>query len=71
LGDIEKEVVRMGKSPQKDQYLEIVTDFKIFKDAWRNDVSHAGNQYDETDATSIYNHVKRYMKSMVKYGFKE
>jgi HEPN domain-containing protein len=72
LFEIEKAVTNLPRSnPKKDQYLGLVTDFKIFKDAWRNDVSHIGSQYLEDDADSIYRHVGRFMKGLAKNDYKE
>jgi hypothetical protein len=48
---------------KKEQYLALATNFKIFKDAWRNDVSHIGSKYLEDDADSIYRHVGRFFIS--------
>lgn len=72
LGEIEKEVTGLPKShAKKEQYLGLVTDFKIFKDAWRNDVAHIGSQYKIDDADSIYRHVRRFMQGLAKSGYKE
>jgi hypothetical protein len=72
LNEIEKEVIALPKAnPKKERYLGLITDFRIFKDAWRNDVAHAGTKYLEDDGDSIYRHVGRFMKGLAANGYHE
>ena len=38
--------------------------FRYFKDAWRNHVSHANETYDEREAITVYTHVKMFMEQL-------
>jgi hypothetical protein len=72
LNDIEQEVNALPKTnPRKHSYSNLVTDFKIFKDAWHNHVAQIGSKYVEDNADSIYRHVGRFMKGLAGSGFKE
>lgn len=46
-------------------YSDAATQFRYFKDAWRNHVSHAREHYDERDADKVYGHVRDFMQHMV------
>lgn len=46
-------------------YSEAATEFRYFKDAWRNHVSHAREHYEGRDAERVYNHVRDFMQQMV------
>ncbi len=43
-------------------YSEAATQFRHFKDAWRNHVTHARTVYTPNEAESIFNHVKEFMQ---------
>lgn len=45
-------------------YSEAASEFRHFKDAWRNHVSHSRAHYDERDALSVWNHVKAFMQHL-------
>jgi HEPN domain-containing protein len=45
---------------------EAATQFRYFKDAWRNHVAHAREHYDERDAERVFSHVRDFMQHMVK-----
>lgn len=47
-------------------YSEAAAQFRYFKDAWRNHVSHGREHYDERDAARIYDHVRDFMQHMAK-----
>lgn len=47
-------------------YSEAAIQFRHFKDAWRNHVSHARESYDEREATRVYDHVRDFMQHMAK-----
>ena len=53
------------KSPEKTEQLqrwsEIASNFRYFKDAWRNHVMHSRSTYDETQAMIVYDHVRTFM----------
>ena len=72
LSEIETAVTVLPKTnPKKKSYLSLITDFKIFKDAWRNDVSHVGSKYLEDDADSIYRHVGQIYENLATNGYHE
>jgi hypothetical protein len=43
---------------------EAATQFRYFKDAWRNHAFHARVSYDERDARSVYGHVRAFMETL-------
>jgi hypothetical protein len=55
-----------AKTDKLQAYSEAATQFRYFKDAWRNHVSHSRAFYDPRDAASIWNHVKEFMQSLAK-----
>lgn len=55
------------KSKTLQFYSELATNFRLFKDAWRNHVSHSRTNYDERDAIIIYNNVQAFMQTLAKY----
>ena len=42
-------------------YSEAAAQFRYFKDAWRNHVSHSRESYDERDASTVMTHVREFM----------
>jgi hypothetical protein len=54
------------KSAEKVERLktlsELAVQFRYFKDAWRNHVSHARVSYDEREAVQIWSHVKTFIE---------
>ena len=40
------------------------TQFRYFKDAWRNHVAHAHEHYDEREATMVWTHVRSFMEAL-------
>ena len=58
----------LQKSPEKIARLKVLSglaaQFRYFKDAWRNHVSHAHETYDEREAANIWGHVKTFMEQM-------
>jgi hypothetical protein len=71
IDQIEKKIRELKndpKSPAKTQKLQIYSEaaaqFRYFKDAWRNHVSHSRVTYDPRDAESVWNHVKEFMQHM-------
>lgn len=49
------------KSAKLQRYSELASQFRFFKDAWRNHVSHARSSYDQHQALSVYTHVHEFM----------
>ena len=47
------------------RYSEAAADFRYFKNAWRNHVSHVKEKYGKRDATRIFEHVRSFMQSVV------
>lgn len=70
---IESEIRALEKLPKSAEKVERVkslsgaaVQFRYFKDAWRNHVSHAHARYDLNDAELIWGHVKAFMSQMAK-----
>ncbi len=69
---IEDEIKRLRNLPPQQRpmdeemtfYSEAATNFRYFKDAWRNHVSHARTTYDEPEARTVWNHVRLFMQSL-------
>jgi hypothetical protein len=70
IRDIEAEIAKRKRDPKglSDAekadlafYSDIAVEFKYFKDAWRNHVSHAKSTYDAGQAEAIYVHVRDFM----------
>jgi hypothetical protein len=71
LDQIEKkirELEQLLKSQQKTDdlkfYSEAAANFRYFKDAWRNHVSHARVTYDSGDAKRVMDHVADFMRHL-------
>jgi hypothetical protein len=61
---IEKDPKSAAKSAKLKTYSSSAIQFRYFKDAWRNHVSHGRDTYDEREARLILNHVKEFMQSL-------
>jgi hypothetical protein len=46
---------------------EAASQFRYFKDAWRNHVSHARIMYTEPEALSVWTHVRDFMRSLAAF----
>lgn len=75
LDQIDKKIRQMEalpRGPEKSADLqffsEAATQFRYFKDAWRNHVSHARADYDEQDARTILDHVRDFMSHLALRG---
>lgn len=74
LNQVEKKIKDISTSPTKpsnwkeDQqfYSESASQFRYFKDAWRNYAMHLHERYDEGQTLSIYNHVREFMSHLSK-----
>jgi len=71
IDQIEKKIREMGelrKSPEKIEAMrilsEVATQFRYFKDAWRNHVSHANVTYDRHSGLPIWQHVRGFMQQL-------
>lgn len=71
IDQVEKRIATLGsgaKSTEKDQrlkfYSEAASQFRYFKDAWRNHVCHLRERYDAHQATSIFLHVTDFMETL-------
>ncbi len=69
IDQIEKEIGRREKLKKDDPlrgdlkfYSEVASNFRYFKNAWRNHVSHAKDHYNEREALTIWNHVRTFMQ---------
>jgi len=45
-------------------YSEAASNFRYFKNAWRNHVSHGRATYDEKEAETVWDHVKAFMRRL-------
>jgi hypothetical protein len=68
---IERKIREMEQLPRSQEksdllqfYSQAASNFRYFKDAWRNHVSHSRAIYDERSATSIWNHVSAFMQDL-------
>ena len=52
------------KSEELQYYSEAAKEFRYFKDAWRNHVSHSRVEYEIHDATKIMEHVRDFMQHL-------
>ncbi len=78
IDQIEKKIREMGnepKSPEKIKRLQFLSSaasqFRYFKDAWRNHVSHSHANYDEREAERVWIHVKTFMEQMAEASSRE
>jgi hypothetical protein len=64
----EKRIEGTPKSHQRNQELQLLgdvaLDFRHFKNAWRNNVSHGREWYDPSEAQRVYDAVKHFMQRM-------
>jgi hypothetical protein len=75
---IEKKIRAMEKEPKSEskiskvQFLsEAATQFRWFKDAWRNNVAHGHVQYDERDGAPIFLHASDFFRHVAAEAVKE
>ena len=52
-------------------YSEAATDFRYFKNAWRNYAMHAHEHYDASEARTIFDHVGAFMIHLAEGGLRE
>lgn len=68
IDQIEAEIKKISKASsgsawkEKEQfYSEAATQFRYFKNAWRNHIVHGRQSYDEKRTRAIFEHVKQFM----------
>jgi hypothetical protein len=73
LDQVEKKIREMEKLPRSEEKVEnlkflseAATNFRYFKDAWRNHVSHSRATYDSIDAKRVMDHVIDFMQHLAK-----
>ncbi len=78
IDQIEKKIRAMESEPKsaeksvKVQFLsEAATQFRWFKDAWRNDAAHAHVHYDEREGALIFLHISDFFRHIAKEAVKE
>jgi len=59
-----KQVLTEQDRKEITYYSEAASQFRYFKDAWRNHVSHARTHYDEGDAEKVLRHVREFMQHL-------
>jgi hypothetical protein len=71
IGKIEDEIKPFREGPRTDEkdrklsfYSGCASQFRYFKDAWRNHVAHMREEYDRDQAHSILLHVRDFMERM-------
>jgi hypothetical protein len=71
IDQIEKKIRELEAAPKSATkvetlriYSEAASQFRWFKDAWRNHVSHSRANYDARDAESVWHHVKQFMQHL-------
>lgn len=78
IDQIEKKIRDMESEPKsnekslKVQFLsEAATQFRWFKDAWRNDAAHAHVHYDEREGVPIFLHISDFYRQIAAEAVKE
>lgn len=78
LDQIEAKIRLIEKQPKSEEknaalrfYSGAATQFRYFKDAWRNHVSHSDVSYGSDEASIVFNHVKEVMTSLASGGLTE
>ena len=65
-----RDTEKLPKSSEKIAHLKVLssaaTQFRYFKDAWRNHVAHAHVTYDEREATTVFTHVKAFLEGLAR-----
>jgi hypothetical protein len=67
IREVEKKAKGLINDPKNDQrdkdqkfFSDIIIQFRAFKDAWRNRVSHGRESYDEAQALDVLEHVAKF-----------
>jgi len=61
IGLIEKAIENEPNRERKEFFSGAALEFRFFKDAWRNHISHNRRDYDKFQALSVLNHVGAFM----------
>lgn len=64
IRDFEQMPKSQSKSETLQFYSQSAANFRYFKDAWRNHVSHSRATYDERAAMNVWNHVRQFMTDL-------
>jgi hypothetical protein len=71
LDDIENKILEINKLPKTNPlkkreqfYSEAASQFRLFKNAWRNHVMHVRSIYDSTDADKVFRSVQDFMSHL-------
>ena len=64
IRSIEQQPRGAEKSARSQFYSEAASQFRYFKNAWRNHVSHARAKYDEREAREVWTHVRQFMQQL-------
>jgi hypothetical protein len=65
IRDREKQLPKgMQKSEEMQFYSEAAKEFRYFKDAWRNHVSHSREKYGDAEAYRVLIHVRDFMQHL-------
>ena len=54
-----------NKAERTKLYSQVACQFRYFKDAWRNHVSHSREHYDQREAETVWAHVRDFMQALV------
>jgi len=71
IRDLNEQKAGAYKTETLKAYSELAKQFRYFKDAWRNHVSHSRETYDKEQALSIQRHTGEFMRDLVKLGLLE
>jgi hypothetical protein len=65
--ELDKKGVRRSAAKEKklQRYSALLLEIKAFQHLWRNPVSHLRGRYDEQQANSAFNHVRRFMENLI------
>jgi hypothetical protein len=64
INEIEKQPHSKKRAADLEFYNGAATQFRFFKDAWRNHVMHTRATYDEHQAMSVITHVREFMQQL-------
>lgn len=64
IRDLQNQPKSLLKAETLEKYSKAAVQFRYFKDAWRNHVSHSRASYDEGAAQSVFNHTKQLMQHL-------
>ncbi len=72
---VQKELDRLDQLPkgavkaaQLELYSSIALEFRHFREAYRNHVTHSRTHYDEREAVRVFEHVRSFMQELATAG---